>query len=152
MCSGWLYPRGAILWALMPLKVGEQPEAMTDRIRLNDMVFYAYHGVLPEERALGQRFLVDVELRTDLRPAGSSDNLDRTVNYGDVYERVREIVTGPPCLLIETVAERIAGCILDRYPTVESVAVRVRKPEVPLQGAILGSSEVWIEREREVAP
>jgi dihydroneopterin aldolase len=119
---------------------------LTDAIRLNDIVFYGYHGVLPEEQALGQRFLVSLELRLDLRPAGETDDLNRTVNYSEVYGAVREIVTGPPQRLIESVAERIAAQLLTTYPAVESVWVSIRKPEVPIAGSILGSAEVRIER------
>lgn len=122
---------------------------MTDSIRLNEMIFYGYHGVLSEEQALGQRFVVDVELRLDLREAGRSDDLDRTVNYSAVFACVRDVVTGPPCKLIEAVAERIAGRILAGFPLVMSLVVRVQKPHVPLAGAVLASAEVRIERARE---
>jgi dihydroneopterin aldolase len=121
---------------------------MTDRIRLNEMVFYGYHGVLPEEQALGQRFVVDVELVTDLRAAGVSDDLEQTVNYAAVYTAVRDIVTGPPRKLIEAVAEQIAARILADHAAVERVRVRVRKPAVPIAGSVLGSAEVQIERTR----
>ena len=121
---------------------------MVDRIRLNDMAFYGYHGVLPEERTLGQRFVVDVELRVDLRLAGVADDLTKTVNYAEAYAAVRDIVTGPPFQLIEAVAERIAERLLAAHPSVQSVAVGVRKPEVPIAGSILGSAEVRIERDR----
>jgi dihydroneopterin aldolase len=121
---------------------------MPDRIRLNEMVFYGYHGVLAEEQALGQRFVVDVELETDLRAAGESDDLTRTVNYAAVYATVKEIVTGPPHKLIEAVAERIATRILAEHPGVERLQVRVRKPAVPIAGAMLASAEVAIERIR----
>lgn len=120
-----------------------------DLIRLNEMVFYGYHGVRPEERALGQRFVVDVELHTDLRDAGLTDDLHQTVSYAEVYASVREVVTGAPCNLIETVAERVAARILGDHPRVESVEVRVRKPEVPIPGSVLGSAEVCIERRRD---
>lgn len=121
---------------------------MADRIRLNEMVFYGYHGVLPEERALGQRFVVDVELMTDLRPAGATDDLGKTVNYAMVFAAVQQIVTGPPVHLIEALAERIATRLLADHPAVERVGVRVRKPCVPIAGATLGGAEVWIERDR----
>jgi dihydroneopterin aldolase len=121
---------------------------VTDRIRLNDMIFYGYHGVLPEERTLGQRFVVSVELRTDLRSAGATDDLRQTVNYAEVYGIVRTIVTGEPRQLIEAVAEQIAQQVLAGYEAVESLTVSIRKPEVPMAGSVLGSSEVWIERDR----
>ncbi len=119
-----------------------------DRIRLNGMVFYGYHGVLPEERALGQRFIVDVEVFTDLRSAGASDDIADTINYSQVYATAREIVTGPACQLIEAVAERIAARVLAEHTPAERVVVRIRKPEVPIPGSVLASSEVRIERER----
>jgi dihydroneopterin aldolase len=121
---------------------------MVDLIRLHEMVFYGYHGALPEERALGQRFIVDVELRADLRAAGLTDDLRQTVDYGAVYGAVREVVTGAACNLIETVAERVAARILADYSRVESVVIRIRKPAAPIRGSILGSAEVCIERSR----
>src|SRR6266568_919357 len=105
--------------------------ALVDRIRLNDMVFYGYHGALPEERKLGQRFVVSVELRVDLREAGQTDDLSKTVNYSEAYAAVRDIVTGPPHQLIESVAERIAAQLLGAHASIESVTVGIRKPEVP---------------------
>ena len=83
-----------------------------DYIHLNEMKFYGYHGVLPEETKLGQRFCVTVSLATDLAAAGKTDDLDKTVNYAEVYELCQKIVEGEPVKLIETVAENIAGAIL----------------------------------------
>jgi len=116
-------------------------------IRLRGMRFYGYHGALAAERELGQRFEVDVELALDLRPAGQSDDLARTVNYAAVYDDVRRVVEGPPCRLIEALAERIAAHVLADYPPVLAVAVRVRKPAAPVAG-ILETVEVEIERSR----
>ena len=121
---------------------------MTDLIRLTDLVFYGHHGVLPEERLLGQRFVVDVEVRLDLSKPAATDDLDHTVNYAEIYRAVGEIVTGPPCNLIEALAGRIAERVLAEHPLVHSVLVRVRKPQVPIDGMTQGSSEVVIERTR----
>jgi dihydroneopterin aldolase len=92
--------------------------------------------------------VVDVEIETDLRRAGATDNLDETVNYSAVYAVVRDIVTGPPRRLIEAVAEEIAARILADHPSVERTSVRVRKPAVPIAGAMLASAEVAIVRDR----
>jgi 7,8-dihydroneopterin aldolase/epimerase/oxygenase len=116
-----------------------------DTIFLERMQFYGYHGVNPEERTLGQRFVVDVELSTSLKAAGRSDDLEDTINYSAVYKRVRAIVEGPPRSLIEAVAEEIAVTLLNEYPATR-VAVAVRKPEVALRGAMLGSAGVRIVR------
>ena len=67
-----------------------------DRIFLEGMRFYGYHGVNPEERLLGQHFLVDVSVSVDVRTAGSSDDPRDTVSYSDIYRQVQEIVEGEP--------------------------------------------------------
>jgi len=120
---------------------------MADTVFLEGLHFYAYHGVNPGERVQGQRFLVDVALRADLRAAGRHDDLDRTINYSAVYKRVRAIVEGPPRQLIEAVAEEIAATLLAEFPT-DRVVVTARKPEVALKGAFLGATGVRIERAR----
>src|SRR5919199_3587627 len=106
-----------------------------DRILLEGMVFHGRHGTLPAERELGQPFVVDVELRLNLRPAGLSDDLTQTVDYGEVHRRVKEIVEGEPVNLIETIAERIAAAILQDHPLAETVRVKVAKPYVRLDDA-----------------
>jgi dihydroneopterin aldolase len=119
-----------------------------DRILLEGMHFTGYHGTLPAERELGQRFVVDVELRCDLRAAGERDDLSQTVDYSEVYRAAREIVEGPPVSLTETVAERIASTILATQPRVEAVRVTVRKPNVRLGDTVLAGSAVEIVRYR----
>ncbi len=119
--------------------------AASDEVFLAGLQFYAYHGVNPEERALGQRFLVDVALEADLRAAGRGDDLARTINYSTVYKRIRAIVEGPPRRLIEAVAEEIAAALLAEFAA-DAVTVTVRKPEVALKGAFLGAAGVRIRR------
>jgi dihydroneopterin aldolase len=119
-----------------------------DRILLEGMVFFGYHGVLPAERELGQRFVVDVELRLDLRPAGLSDDLGLTVDYAEVHRQAKQIVEGEPVGLTETVAERISASIMEEHPPVESVKVKVAKPDVRLDGTVLRGSAVEIVRHR----
>ena len=120
-----------------------------DRILLTDMVFHGHHGTLPAENELGQPFVVSIELHLDLRPAGSSDDLTRTVDYGGVHRMARDIVEGPPVQLIETLAERIAAGVLRDHPAVEAVKVRVAKPHVRLGDTMLAGSAVEILRRRE---
>ena len=120
----------------------------TDEILLEGMRFYAFHGVNPEERSLGQRFTVDVTLAVDLRQAGQSDDLADTVSYSAVYKLVRRIVEGEPRELIEAVAETVAAEILAGFPPVARVTVTVRKPEVPMKGSMLDAAGVRIVRSR----
>ncbi len=119
-----------------------------DQILLERMCFYAYHGVNPEERVLGQRFVVDVAMAVDLRPAGQSDDIADTVSYSAVYKLTRRIVEGEPRNLIETVAEEIAATILAEHDRVQRVTVTVRKPEVPMKGSMLDAAAVRITRDR----
>ena len=117
-----------------------------DRVLMKGLEFYGYHGVIPEENRLGQRFVVDIEMRADLEDAGRTDDLTTTVNYVAVLADVRTIVEGPACKLIETVAARIADRILDAY-AVQTVRVRVLKPDVPIP-ATLEYVGIEIERSR----
>lgn len=119
-----------------------------DRILLQGMVFYGYHGTLAAERELGQRFVVDVDLVCDVREAGRTDDLTKTVDYSAVYRDARSIVEGEALYLTETVATRIASRVLATYDMVESVRVRVAKPQVRLDGGVLVASAVEIIRHR----
>ncbi len=121
-----------------------------DRILLEGMIFHGRHGTLPAERELGQPFVVDIELRLDLQAAGLSDDLTQTVDYSEVHRQAKEIVEGPPVSLTETVAERIAGAVLEDHPAVETVRVKVAKPNVRLDDTVLTGSAVEIVRRRDV--
>ena len=123
-----------------------------DLILLEEMTFHGRHGTLPAERELGQPFVVSVELRLDLRPAGTSDDLKKTVDYGGVHRLAREIVEGDPVDLIETLAERICSAILENYPAVEAAKVRVAKPHVRLDDTVLDSSAVEVLRRATTNP
>jgi dihydroneopterin aldolase len=120
-----------------------------DRILLEGMTFHGRHGTLAAENELGQPFVVDVEMTLDLRPAGLSDDLAETVDYGEVHRQAKEIVEGPPVGLTETLAERIAASVLGDHPLVEAVKVRVAKPHVRLGDTVLKGSAVEVLRRRE---
>jgi dihydroneopterin aldolase len=122
--------------------------AAYDKILLEGMHFVGYHGTRPAENELGQRFVVDVELRCDLQAAGQSDDLQQTVDYSSVHDQVREIVEGPPMRLTEAVAERIAAAVLREHALVQAVRVKVSKPHVRLGTTVLHASTVEIVRER----
>ncbi len=121
---------------------------MSDAILLEGLRFFGYHGLYPEERTLGQRFLVDVVAELDLRNAGKLDELDATINYQSLYTVVRSIVEGEPMMLIEAVADRTARSILESFPTVTAAEVTVRKPEATIRGAHLDAVGVRVRRVR----
>ena len=106
-----------------------------DYIHINEMEFWGYHGVFAEETKLGQRFRVTLSLAVDLQEAGRTDDLEKTVNYGEAFFVCRDIVEGPPVKLVETVAERIAGEILSKFNgLVKGCKVTVIKPDPPIPG------------------
>ncbi len=109
---------------------------MTDRIELRAMRLTGRHGVLPLEAERPQPFEVDVVIELDLAPAGSTDDLARSVDYGAIFGAARAVVEGPHVALIETLAERIAAAVLAAGPAATAVTVRVRKLEAPLPGTL----------------
>jgi len=105
---------------------------MSDHISITGIRGFGYHGVLEEERAKGQEFIVDATLHLSLAPAGKSDDLTKSVHYGEVSNDIHAEIIGPPVALIEALAERIASKILSRS-LVESVTVTIHKPNAPIE-------------------
>ena len=120
----------------------------TDKIFLKGMAFYGHHGVSPHEKALGQRFIVDITMECDARAAGKSDDLADALDYVPAYAIVKEIIEGDSRDLIESVAEEIAGRILADLD-VSAVSVAIKKPEVAIEGSILSYAGLEIYRRRE---
>jgi len=107
-----------------------------DRILLRGMLFHGYHGVFAEENKLGQKFLVDVDAWVDLRAAGGSDDIGKSVSYAELYEQIKAVVEGPPFKLVETVANGIAQAIFLAHPSITDVRVKVCKPHVAVEGVL----------------
>ena len=103
-----------------------------DEIRIDNLEVYAYHGVYPEEKEKGQRFYVNAVLFLDVRPAGLSDDLALSVNYGEVCEKITKWMQEKKFDLLETVAERLARKLLRAFPLLREVELEVRKPEAPI--------------------
>ena len=104
------------------------------QIELRNLTFYAYHGVLPEERSQGNTFVVDLTLDADVRRAVYTDALSDTINYAEVYEVVaREMAI--PSQLLEHVCGRIAVALLDSFVALQRVRVCVAKKNPPIEGA-----------------
>ncbi|XP_073272141.1 dihydroneopterin aldolase 1-like isoform X2 [Primulina huaijiensis] len=107
-----------------------------DKLVLRGLKFHGYHGVKPEERVLGQKFLIEVDAWMDLRAAGNSDDLSDTISYTAIYRIVKEIVEGTPRNLVEYVAELIACTTLGKFPRISAVRVQVGKPHVAVIGPV----------------
>ncbi len=121
-----------------------------DKIILEKMEFYGYHGVYPEENKLGQRYRVDLTAYVDLMPAGPTAELNKSVNYAEIYTLCKEIVEGERFDLIEAVAERIAAELFVQHEKIQACTVKVIKPDPPIPGHYQ-SVAVEIAREREKA-
>ena len=111
------------------------------------MVFYGYHGTADEEKELGGRFEVDLELKTNLSKAIESDHIEDTINYVEIYKLVKNIVTESKYHLIEALAGQIIKSIFENY-RLDEVTIRLRKPNVPLHG-VVDTVEVEITRIKE---
>jgi len=134
-----------------PSRRAESRKEPGDRISLTGLEVFAHHGVHDFEREHGQRFLIDVEVALDLRPAAAGDALERTVHYGELAERVVAAVQRDPVDLIETVAERVAGVALG-FPGVDEARVTVHKPDAPIEASFSDVSVTVLRRAGEATP
>ena len=108
-------------------------------IQLHDMRFYAYHGVMEQERRVGGQYLVALCVKADLSRAVVSDSVADTVNYAALYEVVaREMAQ--PSQLLEHVAGRVAQRVLDDFPQVEQLSIRITKCNPPMGADSKGAS------------
>ncbi|XVE75845.1 hypothetical protein DITRI_Ditri12bG0124100 [Diplodiscus trichospermus] len=107
-----------------------------DKLILRGLKFHGFHGVKPEEKKLGQKFMIDVDAWMDLRKAGKSDLLSDTVSYTDIYRIAKEVVEGQSQNLLESVAQLIASTVLSKHPQISAVRVKVGKPHVAVHGTL----------------
>lgn len=103
-----------------------------DKIYIKDLEVYAFHGVNAEEKTMGQKFLISLDLSLDLREAGKQDDLDKTVNYAELCYEVERVFIAQKHNLIEKCAEEVTEHILVRYPLIREVKVRIKKPWAPI--------------------
>lgn len=116
-----------------------------DKIKIEDLEVFANHGVFPEERTLGQKFFVTVELYTDTRKAGRTDSLSCSIDYGEISRRVEEFVRTHTFQLLERVAEMLAEDLLLHVTGLREVGIEIKKPWAPV-GLPLKTVSVAIHR------
>ncbi len=120
----------------------------SDRIILTGMQFYGFHGVNPEERRLGQPFIVDLEAELDLSNASQTDRLTDTVSYTHLYRAVKQVLEGEPLNLLEAAAGAVVSSVLEQHPSITAVRVRIHKPRPPIKGSVIESAAVELHRAR----
>lgn len=102
-----------------------------DKIHIKDLEIIGFHGAIPEEKVLGQKFVLSFELDVDLRQAGKNDDLTKTVHYGELAQKVEEEFTKTSYDLIEKAAEEICEFVLLNYLLVKKVKLLLKKPWAP---------------------
>ncbi len=112
-------------------------EAM--HIGLQAMRFYAYHGVLPQERQVGNYFTVEIEVWADVSKSLTSDALEDTLSYADLYTIIREEMTLPSKLL-EHVVGRIARRLFASFAQIDRMIISLKKDNPPFLGELRSSS------------
>lgn len=103
-----------------------------DSIKISNLEVFAYHGVLKEENSLGQKFLISVELFTDISEAAKGDDISKSINYASVCRCIEEFLTSHTYKLIETTANRLAMHLLKTYDRIQRLILEIKKPWAPI--------------------
>jgi len=105
------------------------------QIRIEQMEFYSFHGCFEEERIVGNRFLVDLTMETDMKKAATSDRIEDALNYQTAYDLVKmEMKTSS--YLLENIAKRILDALFDSFDQLDKATVKVSKMNPPMGGKI----------------
>lgn len=104
---------------------------MSSKIYLRNMRFHAFHGVLQQEGIVGNDYLVNLVLDYDFSSALKTDDLQGTLNYAEVYQKVREEMAVPSKLL-EHVAGRIAHRLFSDFPEIQKLQLSITKVNPPM--------------------
>lgn len=118
-----------------------------DKILIRDLKIFAYHGVLDKEKENGQYFIFDVDVYADFSKPCGSDNVEDTVNYALMIERITEIFTSQKDDLIERAAQRVADGLLEEFGMITEIRILLKKPDAPID-ADFGWVGVEINRKR----
>ena len=119
---------------------------VTNQVTLRGLRFHAYHGVLEQEKVVGNDYEVSVKMSYDMRRAIATDNVADALNYAEVYEVVKRVMM-QPCQLIERVAWRICVVLLNEFPAARNAEVTLVKRNPPM-GADCDGAEVKVKVNR----
>lgn len=104
----------------------------TERVFVENLGIHGFHGLIPAEKTLGQKFFADIDCHV-ARDEAPSDTMKDAVDYGKLCDIAHDVSASGPFNLVETLAERIGRAVLDAFPLVETVKVTVRKPNAPIR-------------------
>lgn len=117
---------------------------MKSYIQLENLVFHAYHGVLPQENIVGNTFTINLKMKVDLLPACLSDDLSETISYADVYHVIKKEMDIQSKLL-EHVAYRIVKAMRAKYSQIEEIELKLSKRNPPMDGEIDCASIILVD-------
>lgn len=123
-------------------------ERQIARLSIKGAQFYAYHGVKQEEKDLGGRYEVDLDLWYDATEAILSDSVAYALNYEEAMNCIEELFADESSNLIETVASNILDLVFEKFPSLAKATIRIRKMNVPIHN-VVAFIETELSRERE---
>ena len=103
-------------------------------IQIEEMEFYAFHGHYEEEQIVGNRFLVDLEIETNMAVPAKSDQLEDALNYQKAYRLVRNEMKRHTSNLLENIGKRILDALYEEFDVIDKVTVKIRKMNPPMGG------------------
>lgn len=121
-----------------------------DKMYIKNLELFGFHGVFEEEKRLGQKFILSFELDLDLKAAGRTGDLTKSVHYGELCEKIEKEFLKESYDLIETVALNLADFILGEYKMIKGVKVFLKKPWAPVKKH-LDTVEIMVERKKHKA-
>lgn len=117
-----------------------------NKITLEGLDFFAYHGFLAEEQKIGNHYRIDISVETDFSLASQTDTLENTIDYSLLYALVGKVMQ-TPAKLLEHVAHKILTETFANFPAVKAAEVCVAKQNPPL-GGLCAWAKVTLRQER----
>lgn len=117
---------------------------MTATIEINRLLLHGFHGVMAQERRVGNRFELTMRLHYPVDEAVSADDLEGTLNYAEVIDIARDVL-GEPSMLLEHAAGRLREALLTRFPLIEGGEITLLKltPPCGVEVASVGVTLRW---------
>lgn len=107
---------------------------MDDKIIIKCLEIYGYHGVNPEEKENGQRFIIDIELYTDISKPALTDNVDDTLSYSAVNKAINRLFNLHKFNLLEKCCDYLCRELFNEFPSLNKIDLTVKKPDAPMKG------------------